>query len=1002
MGASSQTEAARRFGKYTLIEKLGEGYLGPVYRGFDQDLGRAAVIRILCDDIKWDEQLEAHFQNECNLVANLHHPNIAAFFEVGKEGQSRFIVMESLGSSSLESIIACKSPISVEAKLSIMIRVAEGLSYAHKNGILHRNLSPGKIHLTPESNVKIRDFGIANILMKHLPHPVVRWGDPIYLSPEQIQQKICNEQSDIFSAGLIFYELLTFIHPFHDRNSNKVLDNIILDTQVPTFDQFPDAPPGIWSILKTCLARDPNDRYQSMDELSNACGELLRDLAEDTRFMLAELHAAHSALKKAATLHNVPESTSRFLQEIQELLKGDREADYVSLDRLMTVLIDQYPVIQSAAGELSKLDDIPLRIAREEAEGTAANKNGLASSERTAEPGECVSSAQTPQTDPASVGAGQILESAPLQPTPAAENETSEDSDNEAEQETAIPQEHKADAEFNGDNIEPDLDELEGMDTAIQNSPELPFTGMVTANSLDASSADCRESPVDIAQGDPITGMGSSRVARNRSGRSRIRLTGKLSYRFVVVLLSILLIAVAIYIMLGTNAAAFIRGVWKNQIKDSSVAAASATQPWLINDEGPLSTLLKEAHTLAVNNRYEESKVLIRRILEVDPNHEAAIIALNEVNAALALSDTDGIGSGRQPPPEQLTHVSDLIKSGKLRLAKVEIDKLQQRYPDSPKIDELRRIYLSGNSRETIESGRSGKAEEQQKATRDKKEAEWKNRLTEYFSQGNYGEASSILNTWLEENPESSQAKQFIAEIKEIQFNLRVCASALSEKRYQDALEAIGRAEKINPADSSLTEMRRRIEARKAEATATLTVHRLGEKASLLLDGKSIGNDGEIESERIAIGNHTLAIESSEGFVASWQQEFLEGQEAAFVYDAAEQSLRPMTEADRELLVQRKEMEKVHRFVVEHKHGVFRGSCRGEILVNYFELIYKPYSGTHGFQIPAKAIKVGVDGKSMDLIFVLDNQTFESFKFQDATAAERFRQTWSQIRALGN
>jgi serine/threonine protein kinase len=349
MGLSPLIEASQNFGKYALIEKIGEGHLGPVYRGFDQDLGTPVVVRVLCDGIKWDSKLEEVFARETQSIAALRHPNIASVLDIGQEGPNHYIAMESLGSGTLENLIAQNSSISVETKLSIMIHISEGLSYAHKHGILHRDLVPGKIHLAPNGSAKIRDFAVAHVLIKHLPHPVVRWGAPIYLCPENILHQECDARSDIFSAGTIFYELLTHVHPFHDRDSNKALDNILADAPIPTFEKFPDAPPGIWPILRNCLAKDPEERYRSADELSEACRELLVSLAEDKQLILSELYASLTPLKKAAAQPDATVNTIALLRDIQSLLSGEKEADYLSLDRLMTSLTQEYPAIQAAA-----------------------------------------------------------------------------------------------------------------------------------------------------------------------------------------------------------------------------------------------------------------------------------------------------------------------------------------------------------------------------------------------------------------------------------------------------------------------------------------------------------------------------------------------------------------------------------------------------------------------------------------------------------------------------
>jgi serine/threonine protein kinase len=353
------TEVLRTLGKYALIEKLGEGHLGPVFRGFDQDLGKAVVVRILSEDIKWGANIEHFFSQLCKTVAGLEHPNIVSIVDFGKEAQSPYVVMESLGSGNLKALINKKPDMSVEAKLSIMIQVAEGLSYAHKKTILHRDLKPDKIHLVSDGGVKIRDFAMAHILMRHLPRRIVHWREPIYLSPEQIQKKESDERADIFSAGMIFYELLTYIHPFHDSNNNRTMDSDSLNDSIPTFEQFPDVPPGFWPILKTCMAADPEDRYKSMDDLLTACKDLRKSLAEDTQLMLAELYASQNALKKAAAQPDASESTRELLRDIQELSRGDKKPDCVTLDRMTTALIEHYPIIQATADVPDTLDPQP-------------------------------------------------------------------------------------------------------------------------------------------------------------------------------------------------------------------------------------------------------------------------------------------------------------------------------------------------------------------------------------------------------------------------------------------------------------------------------------------------------------------------------------------------------------------------------------------------------------------------------------------------------------------
>jgi len=347
--SANTNEALRTLGNYALIEKLGEGHLGPVFRGFDQDLGKPVVVRILSEDIRWDSNIEYFFSQVCKTVAGLEHPNIISVFDFAREEQTRYIAMESLGSGNLKTLLEKKPAMSAEAKLSIMIQVVEGINFAHKKTVLHRDLRPSKIHVMQDGSVKIRDFAMVHILIKHLPRRIVHWKTPVYLSPEQIQKKDSDERSDIFSVGTIFYELLTYHHPFHDSKSKKASAKALPDDQIQTFEKFPDVPPGFWRIVKKCVAADPLDRYSSMDDLLAACKDLQKSLAEDTQLMLSELYASQDGLQKAAAQPNASESTVNLFQDIQKLSRGDKKPDCVSLDRMTAALIEQYPIIRSAA-----------------------------------------------------------------------------------------------------------------------------------------------------------------------------------------------------------------------------------------------------------------------------------------------------------------------------------------------------------------------------------------------------------------------------------------------------------------------------------------------------------------------------------------------------------------------------------------------------------------------------------------------------------------------------
>ncbi len=890
MGACSQIETPRILGKYPLLELLGEGSLGSVYRSFDQERDRAVAVRILAEGIKWDEPLEELFYRECRAITSLQHPNIASVFETGKEEQSFFIAMESLGGSDLKSLIARKPAMPVEAKISIMIQLVEGLSYAHKNGILHRNLSPGKIHLTTDG-IKIRDFAIASILMKHLPRPGVRWGIPIYLSPEQIQNKSSDLQSDIYSAGIIFYELLTYCHPFHDADGNKALDNMLLGAQIATFDQFPDVPPGAWAILRKCLAKNPGDRHADMDELLSACKSLIKDMSEDVQLMLAELQSSFPLLKKAAAQPDASEDILKLLHEIQVVLHDQKEADYASLDRLVTVLLEQHPTIQEAASLLQPWEPALYQLPLAEA------------------------------TDPP--------------PLPNA---------------------------VSPDPISPDADR--GADGRLPDSNRAPLVPETILRQKD-------EAPLPWSQSSVATPVKEPRRASIPWRYGKIH---KKTYSTAAALLSILLIVTAAYIFQGTEAGKSVQYAWNVFTRNKSVTASASDLQF-----SPNKTSAPAYKTQDLNQK------IPGRNLQGEP----AGLPLNKVEGAPGQSSSL---SSRRPVPNALARISDLIDAGNLPMAKIALDSFQKSHPGVAGIAPIRKKWQERKYAET-------QALERRETARQQKENDWDRQVADLFESGKYNKAGNLLSLWLSEDPDSLRAQELAAKNDEIQAIIKSYSAAITESRYQDALAALGRAEKLNPQDLTFSELRQQVETRKASARGLLTVRRLGAKAKILLDGKAIGRDGEVSNESVPIGNHTLAVESEGTSLSSKIQDMREGVDLGFVYDLAGRYVRPMIESDRELLARRRLTEEVHHFQLEHVHGTLRGNCRGELTISFLDVAYKPSSGLHGFRIPINQLKLRSDGKSIEFLFVADGSRFQSFKFSDLQTAETFKLKWDELKS---
>lgn len=951
MEARSPNESVLNLGKYTLLEKLGEGHLGPVYKGFDQEADRAVAVRILCNGIRWDSKIEELYNQHCRAVASLAHLNVASLLDSGIEGQFHFIVMESLGGTSLQNLMSEKPGMTAEATVALMIQVAEGLGYAHKNCILHRDLTPAKIHVTADGTAKIRDFSIAHVLRKHLPHPAIRWGTPIYLSPEQVQQKDSDPRSDIFSAGTIFYQLLTHHHPFYDKDGNKALDNILMNTQIPTFELFPDVPPGIWPILKTCLEKNPKDRYQSTEELADACRSFLKDLAEDTRIMLAELYAAHSSIKAVATQRGAAEVTVQLLQEIQKLMAGERQADYASLDRLMNILLEQSPVIQAAAGAMPPADYEDMLPPQEEALAACPEEAGQIP-------------LQSPAAPQSPTGAELSL------PGPELQNTDTPSGQSEVFKETGP---------ISTEASEPSHAESETSVPEPQTAPLHPVTATPNKVAVAARSRPAVVLPSEAAlQNSKL--REEMRVASQNNMERRQQRKSKVFHRTAAAIFLLLAIAAAACFYWGGGFSAAEGFLKKSKILNSQPVANA------------LAFIRGKSGHDTVNAASAASPVLpdAPKPLESGPAHanEPAQAPPGEVAESILF----------QPSTQSISRISRLIQGGKLQLAKAELDQLQKQFPGSSRIFALRRQLLDKESAAAAKPG--GKSQEQLTAARKLQDAEWTRRVSGLFANGKYTEVDKALSVWSSENPDNSNAREFSSRLAEIQRNLKSYGAAMAENRYQEAINAVSNAERVNPSDPNLIELRRQAEVRKANARASLVVHRLGPKGILFMDGRPLSNDGEVENENIPIGSHVLTIENGGSVVVSRRQEFLEGQRVVLVHDLDRQYLRAISETDQELLAQRKAMEEVRSFDVEHLHGAFRGSCRGTLAVDYLDIAFKPSSGYHGFRMPFKLLKISVNGKTVNLLNASDNSSFQSFKFRNDQSASKFRQSWDELKSF--
>jgi serine/threonine protein kinase len=275
----------RHLGRYEIHEELGRGDMGIVYKGHDPLIDRYVAIKTIdlqkLND-KEKEEYKERFYQEAKAAGKLNHPNIITIHDLGRKGDMAYIAMELMEGPDLQSIIKDNRSLSIGEKLDIAFQIAEGLAYAHEHGVVHRDIKPSNIMVLRGKHVKIADFGIARMessLWRTQEGRVI--GSPLYMSPEQIQSQAITPSSDIFSCGVVLYQLLTGKLPFLGDNVNAVWYKIINQDPPKPSSLAPDIPEMLDHIVAKCLAKKPEDRYQNANELASDLHSCRRQLSLD-------------------------------------------------------------------------------------------------------------------------------------------------------------------------------------------------------------------------------------------------------------------------------------------------------------------------------------------------------------------------------------------------------------------------------------------------------------------------------------------------------------------------------------------------------------------------------------------------------------------------------------------------------------------------------------------------------------------------------------------------
>lgn len=269
-----------KIGKYDILEILGRGGMGVVYKAYDPILDREVALKTMTAEGLKDPILRERFYREARAAGKLRHPNIVTIYELGEENNTPYIAMEYLHGHDLHHMIRMRQDVGLDRKLRIITDLCRGLAYAHKAGIVHRDIKPSNIRLSDDFQVKILDFGIARLITSQtMTTNGTVMGSIHYMSPEQIKAAHVDGKSDIFSCGIIFYELLTYRKPFDAENTASILFKIVGEPpdkmQPPLDEQFPT----IRRVMQKSLDKDPARRYHTADEMADDIEEFVRSFA---------------------------------------------------------------------------------------------------------------------------------------------------------------------------------------------------------------------------------------------------------------------------------------------------------------------------------------------------------------------------------------------------------------------------------------------------------------------------------------------------------------------------------------------------------------------------------------------------------------------------------------------------------------------------------------------------------------------------------------------------
>ena len=324
-----------KISKYEVVERIAEGGFGVVYKARDPYLKRTVAVKTC---LFTDEESRQRFFREAQIAARFDHPNVTLVHDFGVEEDQAFLVQEYLSGEDLLQKIRRRDSIPLAMKLEYLLQAARGLRYAHTRGIIHRDIKPGNIRVLENEEVKILDFGIAKPVGGS---PLTQQGMTVgtlgYLSPEQIEGKDLAKTTDIFSFGVVAYELIAYTSPFTGRDVTSMLRSILHDSPQRLEEIVPDCPSSVAEVVHRCLRRDPAQRYEDFEQLLQDLEKVARDLDSQQREQVTAATPTHSGVVQTDT-KPIPVVES---DEVEELPKNQPVQGATDSEAVVSETLDE-------------------------------------------------------------------------------------------------------------------------------------------------------------------------------------------------------------------------------------------------------------------------------------------------------------------------------------------------------------------------------------------------------------------------------------------------------------------------------------------------------------------------------------------------------------------------------------------------------------------------------------------------------------------------------------